>query len=268
MKSSRRMAITVFAVLVSLAGAARAQSTCEPACGAGMRCIGGECLPNPDATPPAAATPAPAPDDDDNNTPPAQAPTPIRHAPPREDDGSVPARQRGVLVLPFAGAHIVQGIASDDYDAGLRAGLLLGVHLTPAVSMNVELALDSLNVANTGDNKVSGHDLTIAFSPLFHAPGHIGELVVGPILGYWSDNFTATTPDGTAHASQLGWTFGANVGSFIAVTPEAEIGLLVSYQFTSPGNGCTAGPTSDIHDCTNTSLFPLQILGITVAAVF
>src|SRR5262249_30643608 len=147
-----------------------------------------------------------------------------------EDDvEGIPPRRRGLLAMPFLGIHSIQGLASDDFGVGARLGALLGVHVDPLVSLNVELAVDFLN-PTTRVNTVSssGHDLTVAFSPLFHVAGNVAEFVVGPKLGYWSENFTDSNRvmGTTTRSSMWGWAVGGNIGGFVNVNEDVGIGLL------------------------------------------
>jgi len=279
-------------LLLSLFGAdARAQTAeCVPACAEGDRCLDGKCYTRPAAPPPEAVPPqppiaaTPPADVQPVEAPPVQPVTapPVhhraRHRSAETSDGEtdaddelgLPPRRLGLLAMPFIGIHTVQGIASEDYDVGGRGGLLLGVRLNPKVSLNVEAAVDVLNV-QSGDRttSVKGHDLTLAFSPLFHAGGRAAQLVVGPKLGFWSDNFTVTSGSNVARASQSGWAYGLNVGAFTAVNEYVEVGLLISYQFIAAVQACTHGPASTDRMCTTTSdAFPPEILGLTGAALF
>jgi hypothetical protein len=278
MSMSTRLASIVLASVL-LSSVASAQSA-EPAAA-------------PDSsTAPPAAVPAPPPTPEEAVAPaaPPPAPPPPRRRPPRppeeeEDEaeveeppapvvkverprGWIPPRQRGVLVLPFVGFHTVQGIAADDYDFGARFGFLLGAHVTSKVSLNVEAAWDILRVNSSNSSDVSAHDLTIAFSPLFHVGGRSAELVVGPKLGYWSDNFTVTQGREVGRLSQSGWTFGANAGVFFPANENLSLGALVTYQFISPVSACTYGPSEFERECGVTGLFPPEILGFTAAALF
>jgi hypothetical protein len=275
--------------VVGLAVPARAQTAaCDPPCAAGDTCLEGRCytaaVPHPaapvePASPPAAAEPAP---------PPAVAPRPAARRPrphPRaeaeeteeteettksdDDVEGIPPRRRGLLLMPFFGLHSIQGLAADDFGVGGRFGALLGVHVDPVVSLNVEFAVDILNPQSKSTTaSATAHDLTIAFSPLFHVAGSSAELVVGPKLGYWSDNFTIKDIGMTARASQWGWAVGANLGGFVNVNEHAALGLLLSYQFIDANQTCTYGPTDADRNCNQAGLFPPEILGVTVAALF
>lgn len=286
-------ATSALASLLLYAGLAFAQPAtelCNPPCAADESCVDGRCTATPGAmTPPSTYAPSPPPAAEA----PPPAPPPARQRPVRppaepdvtdEDEDveatpppvkaerrrtGLPPRRTGLLALPFAGIHTVQGIAADDYDVGGRFGFLLGAHVSSKVSLNVETAFNILSVNTMNDGSdVSAHDLTIAFSPLFHAGGKTVEFVVGPKLGYWSDNFTIRFDRQVARASQSGWTFGANAGVFIPASEDVALGVLLSYQFISPVSTCTYGPSSTERSCGDTALFPPEILGFTVAALF
>jgi hypothetical protein len=175
-----------------------------------------------------------------------------------------------MLVMPFIGLHAVEGIAADDYDAGLRLGTLLGTRLEAPVSLNVEVAFDILSPKKqVGDRSISGHDLTVAFAPLFHGSAGPGELVVGPKLGYWSSSITEDNSNvvGQVQASQTGWAFGFNVGGFGAVSDVVAIGAMLSYQMTHLSQSCVRSASMLDNGCTTSGPVP-QILSFQLAALF
>ena len=115
-------------------------------------------------------------------------------------------------------------------------------------------------------SSISGRDLTIAFSPLFHASAGIGEFVVGPKLGFWSSSLEGTTPNfPNTEGSQTGWAYGLNVGAFAGVTDGAAIGGLVSYQMVYLSQTCSR--SADVTDCDIHVPAP-QILSFSLAAMF
>jgi hypothetical protein len=277
-----------------LAGGAWAQTPAPlacPPCGANDRCVDGVCLPNPDTPPPVAAPalpeappPAPAvaptPTEGDLTAPPPP-PSKRRRPPPRHDeDEEVTAKatptdeaswRRGMLVMPFAGFHAVEGIAANDYDPGFRIGALVGTHLDRAISLNLEVAVDCLS-PKVGENAprgstTSGHDLTIAFAPLFHGSAGVGEFVVGPKLGYWGSSIGLHQPgEGDVQVSQTGWTFGLNVGGFGGLSDGVALGALFSYQMTYISQTCSRG-VNVTSSCANDTSAP-QILSFSLAALF
>jgi hypothetical protein len=289
MVRSRQNQVGMLAVTMLLTGApAFAQAPgqpipCSPPCGPAEMCVQGQCMvPAPPqdttATPPPVA-PAPLPEAAPATPPagevtePEPAPLPRRKKARRaavvEEDDVAVAWRRGVLFMPFAGVHTAQGIAADDYDAGARFGALVGVHATPILSLNVELAMDLLSpktdAATDRGVDVSGRDFTVAFSPLFHASAGIGEFVVGPKLGYWSSGIDSKAPGFTTQqASQAGWAFGFNMGAFAGMTDAAAIGALVSYQMTYLSQTCVRDTAQD---CTISVAAP-QILSFNIAAIF
>jgi hypothetical protein len=282
------------ALTMSFFGAgARAQTPACPQCGPNERCVDGVCLPNPDvppavptpppveAPPPAAATPEPAAQ--------PEAPAEARPAPARrrkahaeakaraseeeEDDASAApvSWRKGIIIIPFGGLHAVEGIAASDYDAGLRVGALVGTHLAAPISLNVEIAVDFLSPNQSGAvtrSQASGHDLTIAFSPLFHGSAGIGEFVIGPKLGYWSSGITSTNPGSdSTQLSQTGWVFGFNMGAFAGVSDAVALGAMFTYQMTFLSQECVRGSNVPIEGCSGSGFAP-QILGFSVAALF
>jgi hypothetical protein len=274
-------------VFLTFASEARAQTECNPPCAVGDQCVDGRCYagagqpPAPETAPaPAAASPVPEP------TPPVVVPVPPppptrrprarrRERAETEDEVKVddvegiPPRRRGLLAIPFLGVHSIQGLAAEDFGIGARVGTLLGVHVDPLVSLNVEVAVDILNPRTKLSGVSStGHDLTIAFSPLFHVAGDAAELVMGPKVGYWSENFTTSDLGTVTRDSQWGWAIGGNIGGFASVNEHVAIGLLVTYQFIAPSLTCTHGPLDDDRGCSQAGAFPPEILGITGAALF
>jgi hypothetical protein len=283
-----------FALMSSLiGGGAWAQTRACPPCGPTEHCVDGACLPNPDAPPavpaappieappPAAATPEPAaPPEAGVEAKPAPARRRKAHAEAKaretedEEDAVSPASpswRKGMIVIPFGGLHAVEGIAANDYDAGLRLGFLLGTHLAVPISLNVEVAMDFLSPTqpgNTNRSQISGHDLTVAFSPLFHGSAGIGELVIGPKLGYWSSGITTSNPGFDAtQFSQTGWAFGFNMGAFAGVSDAVALGAILTYQMTFLSQECVRGSQVPVQGCTGSGFAP-QILGFSVGALF
>lgn len=292
MRSRPLLPVLLFPLFVlSFAPDAQAQTACNPPCAVGDECIDGRCYAGAGQPPAAVPETAPA---TPIATPPAAEPTPPvvvpvpPPAPPHrarsrrrertetedevkaEDDvEGIPPRRRGLLAIPFLGVHSIQGLAAEDFGLGARVGTLLGVHVDPLISLNVEVAADILNPQTklSGVTR-TGHDLTIAFSPLFHVAGNAAELVIGPKLGYWSENFTTTELGTVTRDSQWGWAIGGNVGGFADVNEHVAIGLLVTYQFIAPSLACSHGPLDDDRGCSQAGAFPPEILGITAAALF
>jgi hypothetical protein len=286
----------LFGIAMSLGSPAWAQepesSDCPSPCGAGERCVDGQCLPNPDAKPagspaPATTSPAtkakpaaklPADSDDDDEDVPAK---PSHHAvaeKPRvasDAEKSAPGEReswrRGLLVMPSVGFHTVQGIASDDYDAGLRLAVLLGAHVSPAVSLNVELASNFLSPHQDpmmmGSN-LSGRDFTVSFSPLFHSSNGPVDFVFGPKLGFWSSGLELKVPgEANTQLAQSGWAFGFNAGILSGVGDGGAIGVLAAYQETVLGQSCERGPAA-IGDACSSNGFAPQFLSLSFAAMF
>src|SRR5258708_17549059 len=153
-------------------------------------------------------------------------------------DPSSPPRRQRPLLMPFVGVHVVEGIAANDFKAGSRLGAILGTRLGAVTSLNVEVAVNFLTPKVADQTiAVEGHDLTLAFSPLFHMPGRFGELLVGPKLGYWSDSLHVKGAAGDAQLSQSGWAFGGNVGSFFHGSQYPPPGGPATHPVTHPAEG-------------------------------
>jgi hypothetical protein len=265
---------------------------CSPPCQPGEMCVQGQCMvpappqdappapppvapapvaPEPTPVPPAAAPPPPDAETFEDEAPPPPRRKKARPARKETADDDEVSWRRGVLVMPFAGAHTIQGIVADDYDAGPRFGALFGAHAAPFLSLNLELAMDLLSPkvqpgTPTRGLDVSGQDFTIAFSPLFHASSGIGEFVVGPKLGFWGSGIDVTQAGAeTIQLSQTGWAFGFNMGAFAGMADQAAIGALVSYQMTHLSQSCLRSSISGM--CTSADGAP-QILSFNIAALF
>jgi hypothetical protein len=199
----------------------------------------------------------------------APAATPAPAAPPASPVGAAaePARRRGFLAMPLVGLHGFQGSSrAASYGNGFRMGALLGAHLTPLVSLNAELLADFLNPSGVpGGSSGSGTAYTLALSPLFHAAGRLGEIVVGPKFGYWGNTTQITTGMASTQSSLGGWVVGMNAGVFVGLHDVASVGLLLSYQFVNLAEYCFI-------DATNMTTCPAaaspRILGFAAAAMF
>jgi hypothetical protein len=296
----RALALGGGVLAVSGSASAQAPLACPP-CGLNTHCVDGACVPNgleaPPAVPevpPADAAPAPVPAPGEAVPPagveaappparPAPAPTSRRRQrvtapkPEAEEDSEVEHRvptrtvaawRKGMLIMPYVGFHAIEGIAASDYDAGLRIGGLIGARLVQSVSLNMEIATNFLSPKSINTRTPpSGHDLTIAFSPLFHGAMGGGEFVVGPKLGFWSSSISqdSTSTQAATQDSQTGWAFGFNMGAFGGITEDVALGGIVAYQMTFLSQSCTRG---GINQGCSSSGFPPQILSFAVAAMF
>jgi len=132
------------------------------------------------------------------------------------------------------------GSLAEVYSAGFRFGALVGWHVTPRMSMNGELTLDFMD-ADTDSSFVKPHEryLDFALSPLLHFRS--GEIVVGPKLGWFTNNRSDSDDDrvvyltygtrlGLGPHSGQGLLLGINAGGFISVGKLA-IGLVASGTF-------------------------------------
>jgi hypothetical protein len=262
----------------ALAQAPDPEPSCETPCKRGERCVEGQCVGNPDARPPAAPAEAPpraTPDSDEDVVPAPKAAPAARTSPPEEAKPQPrPAEReswrRGLLVLPTFGVHFVEGVASADYGAGLRLGLLIGTHVSPTVSLNVEIARNFLSPhppPGSTDN-LSGGDVTIAFSPLFHAAAGPVDIVAGPKLGFWSLTVNDSSGQlGTDQAFENGWTFGLNLGFFVGTGDAVAIGAMFAYQIDLLTQSCARGLDVNNQGCDITG-FPPQFLSLSAGALF
>ena len=177
----------------------------------------------PSTAPPVPASPAPA------VAPTARTPPPV-----------AVGRDHGLVLVPYFGFNLPVGSLAEVYSAGFRFGALVGWHVTPRMSMNGELTLDFMD-ADTDSSFVKPHEryLDFALSPLLHFRS--GEIVVGPKLGWFTNNRSDSDDDrvvyltygtrlGLGPHSGQGLLLGINAGGFISVGKLA-IGLVASGTF-------------------------------------
>jgi hypothetical protein len=285
---TRSLALALLAVS-SVGGPAWAQTEgpapaeCATPCAPNERCVSGQCVPNPDAkpvaTPPPAEPPPPParanPDADEEASPPTprprahKRPAAVAEEEPKAEPPQLESWRRGLVVLPTVGLHFVEGITSADFGSGLRLGLLLGTHVARTVSLNVEIARNFLspNPDPMTRDQVSGGDVTIALSPLFHAATGPVEFVAGPKLGFWSLGLTDTNAGVTDQASESGWAFGFNAGFFVGTGDTLGVGVMLAYQIDLLTQSCARGPNVATVGCSNDGFTP-HFLSMSLAALF
>ena len=216
------------------------------------------------ATPAAAQDNGYPPPPPDEQPEPAQLPPeveygqPIPPAPPPAGQAQqcAPCEQRqsppavahhGLLLLGYVGMNVFagKGILDDSAAAislnlgpGLRLGGMVGVHVTPWISVNGELTLDFLNTDDPyGYWVTGGKRYVLALSPLFHLAANSSgsvEAAIGPKLGmrYLSlsshqwDSFTAR-----------GYMVGFNAGVFVR-GGTVMLGGLVSFELSRTSQAC------------------------------
>jgi hypothetical protein len=290
---TRPLASAALALLAvsSLAAPAWAQAEgpaeCATPCAPNERCVNGQCVANPDAKPvapppPAEPPPPPAranPDAEEEAAPPARKPRPRRKPAvvadeePTAEPPQLESWRRGLVVLPMVGLHLVEGIASSDFGAGLRLGILLGTHVARTVSLNVEIARNFLspNPDPMTRGQPTAGDVTIAFDPLFHAATGPVEFVAGPKLGFWSLGGTVPNVDGTTdQVAESGWAFGFNVGFLVGTGDTVGVGAMLAYQIDLLTQSCARGPdlaAAGVEGCNNSGSAP-HFLSVSLGALF
>jgi hypothetical protein len=153
---------------------------------------------------------------------PAYPPPPAYASQPTE-----PAFRRGFLWMPYLGVNIPTGSSSDWASTGLRLGGIFGFNVNPFLSLNGELTIDILNMNSAPGSSITGAEVDIAFSPLFHydLPGL--EFVVGPKLGFFGYSATASESGySDVTYSGSGLAYGVNAGVFVPLGRIAIGGLL------------------------------------------
>ena len=176
------------------------------------------------------------------------APAPSPRVSPSVSPSAAVARDHGWVLIPYFGLNLPAGTAAKSYSAGFRLGGLAGWQLTPRFSINGEFALDLMD-GDTDSSMLKPHEhyLDFVLSPLLHLRS--GALVVGPKLGWFTNNRSYSESDATssqclgmtgsrsdcsgptleAHSGQ-GLLFGLNAGGFMPFGKVA-IGLLASANF-------------------------------------
>lgn len=180
--------------------------------------------------------------------PPAQQPA---YAPPtqqpdnRNQPSATPAPKRGgFLALPYLGVHVPLGKTSDDQDAGLRLGSLLGGRVGGGMfSINGELTIDIINPSGVPAGvDVTAVQLDLTLSPLVHLDLGAAELVFGPKLGFWGGAAEASAAGQTAKTSANGFTAGLNLGGFVPIGSSVSVGGLANFVLRTIGKVCVTGP--------------------------
>jgi len=171
--------------------------------------------PPPGYGPPPGYAPAP---------PPAYAPPPGHH---------------GLLGMAYIGVNGFGGETGQGIDPGVRVGGLLGVFASPMFSLNGELSIDFLNLDSNSPqfSSVTGVRASLSIAPLFHFPAGTGgmELLIGPKLGVWDEEFSDDNSDATSSFS--GYLLGLNAGAFAHVG-RTSLGGLFSFESATPTKAC------------------------------
>lgn len=162
--------------------------------------------------------------------------------------------------MPFVGFQGHQGESSQYVGIGARTGAVIGAYLGSFFSLNGQIDLDVLNINSPTDMngvtpEVVAVDVTLAFSPFFHADAGPVELAIGPKLGFWRGGWTQTTggePDGSGNVGGLVW--GANAGVFFPVKT-LGLGVLTALHRNTMSSSCFTPPGGS-ETCTGENLKP------------
>jgi hypothetical protein len=261
---------------------------CSPACQPGATCIGGTCMipaeappPPPAFPPPGAPPPGGPPPAYPQQPPPAPmyAPYPGYRPVPQPmaayAEPVKPTKMRRFLALPYIGTHSYQGGANAAYFPGFRIGTLIGGRITEQFSLNWELTFDVSNIDEPTpppplvSSSSSEFAFDFAFSPMLHFPAGPADFVLGPKLGvFWvhTDVRTDGSYSSTSHQG-TGILGGLTVGTFMAVSPNTSLGVLVSGELRAVEHACDVN-AGEVALCDLARDSAAKILGLTAAAMF
>jgi hypothetical protein len=203
--------------------------------------------PPPGYGPPPGYAPAP---------PPAYAPAPNHH---------------GLLAIAYIGINGFAGETGQGIDPGVRLGGLLGFYASPMFSLNGELSIDFLNLDSNSPiyAGLTGVRASLSIAPLFHFPTGTGnmELVVGPKLGVWDEEFTDDNNSGVT-SSFSGYLLGLNAGAFAHVG-RTSLGGLFSFESATPTKACSNdGFSGDICSSITGNPTSEKVFAFNLAALF
>jgi hypothetical protein len=158
------------------------------------------------------------------------------------------AAHRGFMAMAYLGVSGFKGQSgiNDAFGTDLkigpsmRAGGMVGLYIAAHISLDVELAVDFLNIDGASS---SGVRVAAAFSPLFHLWTVADqELVFGPKLGGWSSHLSFGGGDtSTAH----GYLLGINLGDYFAVGT-LLVGGLLTYEVARVTEVCGFSCDGDV----------------------
>jgi hypothetical protein len=167
---------------------------------------------------------------------------------PCEQRQSPPAiAHHGLLLLGYVGMNVFagKGILDDSAAAvslsvgpGLRLGGLVGMHVTPWISVNGEFTVDFMNTDDQyGYWVTGGRRFVLALSPLVHlaasSSGSV-EAAIGPKLGM---RFLSMTSHSSEVFSARGYMVGLNAGVFVR-GGTVMLGGLVSFELSRTSQAC------------------------------
>ena len=176
-------------------------------------------------------------------------------------------RPSGFVAIPYLGINSFSGDGANGISTGLRLGALLGGRVSDIFSFNGELTLDKVNADAPPGASASAYMFQLAISPLFHVDTPSVRFVAGPKMGFWGDTGHTSGGGFSADRRGLGWTLGLNLGVFIPVKNTTSLGLMLSYATLRPLVACASSTGVD-ENCTGDNLQSLQVLGLTLGALF
>jgi hypothetical protein len=243
--------------------------------------------PQPANAPPAPAPPSPAYAPPPNPPPPGHAPPPgypppSYYYPPPQPLGwyylpppappKPPRLKRRFLALPYFGVHTYQNRDASVYGPGVRLGSLIGGRLNDRLSLNADLTVDVSNIDGPagsflGSARIREYSVALAFAPLLQVPARPLEIVVGPKAGLFVMDTEITSGGVSAATSQQGMLFGIDTGVFLPVSATTSMGVLLTFEFRKPNDGCTAFSQSGVCSAGSTSGLA-SIVGLTAAVLF
>ncbi len=174
---------------------------------------------------------------------------------PMSDIPRTPDYRRGNLFMPYLGVAIPTGGLGSSFDAGLKLGSFLGVHLSPMLSLNAQFGLDFFPESKGADTDYTDAGFVdVHLSPLLHFGIRGIEAFIGPAFGF-SVVFAGQRSGGTeTSASNRGIGYGVNAGAGIPLG-NMVLGALVSFTGRSPITTCVTtstgypGPEAKTESC-------------------
>jgi hypothetical protein len=139
---------------------------------------------------------------------------------------------------------------------GLHFGGLAGFRLSELVSINGELAFDSVDLNGPRDERFTELDSTATLSPLVSITAGKVDLVFGPKLGAWVASYNQSSVSrGDGSGTFWGLDLGTSFATLTQVSRRLWLGGLASFDLRIYRKICFT-PTGGIEGCASTDLPP------------
>jgi len=178
--------------------------------------------------------------------PPPNARAPVGYAaypapPPADGQRDAAGRPlRHFLLVPFIGIHSYRGDGADDARPGLRLGALIGGQLSQGFSLDGELAIDAETFKDqAGTDSPSSFTFTLALAPLAHVAAGSAEILIGPKIGFWANEYDQTQGTDTFHSSSTGWLLGLNAGVLFPIGRRVSLGGIFAFDVEESDRYCS-----------------------------